>query len=255
MPSPTTCVRLLHRLAILHTPPALPGASAFEGERRANLVAGLVQLRSIKAHTKSQRGTSIELSAIRKRRNTPIIDLELRKAQRIELILARQLNTTRSCGLHIITDLDARLSCAVDLLVVARGNDAEVLCALHSCDVGGCLIPECEGVFRYSGFLHIVSCLTSDQEAIMSRYDIDERVDIAGGLRIVNESAGVNGRVLEGEGEFLRGARSFAWVPKVLEVELDTRCDDVGEFELGVEEGGGSEDLGDSEACMWMPEC
>ena len=89
----------------------------------------------------------------------------------------------------------------------------------------------------------------------MTCYDINERVNVPGRLRVVDESAGENGRVLERESEFLRSARGFTRIPEILEIEFHAWRDDVGEFELGVEEGGGGEDLCDGEACIWMPEC
>jgi len=65
----------------------------------------------------------------------------------------------------------------------------------------------------------------------------------------------VHVRVLPREVDLLRGGVLLARIPQVLEVDLGTRCYDVGELNLGVEERGGAPGLGDGDACCRKFEC
>lgn len=82
---------------------------------------------------------------------------------------------------------------------------------------------------------------------------IQDSVNVAGGLCVVDEGAGVDVWILIGEGQLLSSGGGFARVPKVLEVNLGAGRDDVGEFDLAFEEGSGGPGLGDGDA--WLSIC
>ena len=218
-------------------------------QARPDLMTGLVQLLRVKRETQPNRRASIQLGAVRKSRNTPIVDLDLGEAERIELVLARELQSTRFRSLHIVSCLRADLHGTVHFLVVAASDDAQILHARETGAVGWGLVAEAEGVLRDSRFLDVVACFAADEESFMAGCHVDDGVDVAARLRIVDEGAGVEVRVLEREVQLLRRRRGLGRVPQILKVDLGARCDDVGELDFAVEKGGGGPGLRDSDAC------
>ena len=235
---------------VLYTP--LHFHLTLKRQRCPDLVARLVELVRVKREAEPKRRASIELRTVRERRNTAIVDLGLGEAERVELVLRRELETASLASLHVVAGLRAHLHGPVHLLVVARGDDSQVLRGVDVGSVAGSCVAEAETVLRDRGFLEIVAGLTADKEALMSRDDVNDGVDIAARLRVVDEGAGMHIGVLEGEGEFLRGGRGFARVPEVLQVDLGAGGDDVGELDFAVEERGGGPRLRDGDA--WAPD-
>ena len=216
-----------------------------------DLVARFIQLISIETQSQPNRGASIEFGTIRQGRNTAIIELDLGERERIELILRRHLQPTRFSRLHIIPSLDADFHGRVDFLVEASGEDAQVLDPRDAGAVLGRLIPKRNGISRHGRFLQIIARFTADEDALVAGGDVHDGVDVAVVVAVVEEGAGVDVGVLEGEGEFFR-ARDFAGgTPEVLEVDFHARGHDVGEFDFAVEDRGGGPAFGDGDACVF----
>lgn len=214
----------------------------------ADLVAGLIELVEVERKAETERGTRIELGIVGERRNTAIVDLALGEAKRIELVLGCKLQAAGLAGVDIVADLGADFRGGIHLLVVGSGDDAKVLGCGEVGDVAWSLVSEADRVLGDSGFLEVVASLASDEEALVGSHDIDHGIDITAGLSVVDESAGVDVRILEGQGQLLRGRRSLAGIPEVLEVDLDAGSNNVAELDLGIEEGGGSVGLDNSNA-------
>ena len=75
---------------------------------------------------------------------------------------------------------------------------------------------------------------------------VDESVDVASSA-VVEESAGVEVGLLEGQVELLGGLAGGVGVEEVLELGLDGLRHEAGELNLGVEEGGGGPALGNGD--------
>ena len=210
----------------------------------------LIQLIRIQTETQPNRRAGIKLSTIRQRRNPTIINLNLRERQRVKLILRRQLQPTGFRGLHIVPRLDSHFGGGVDFLVEGGGEDAQILDARDAGDVVGGLISEGDGVASYGRFLEVVAGFTSDEEAFVAGGHVHDGVDVAVVVAVVEEGAGVDVGVFEGEGEFFRARDRFVGAPEVLEVDFYPRGDDVGEFDFAVEDCGGGPAFGDGHACV-----
>jgi len=174
----------------------------------------------------------------------------LGEGEGVKLVLGGKLEASGLAALDVVGGLGADLDGGVDLLVVRSGNDGEVLGADKGSGEGRGLVAETERVAGDGGLLDVVASLTTDEEAIGAGGHVNNGVEVAVREAVVDESAGVDVGVLEGEVDLLGGAVGLAWVPEVLEVDLDAGVGEVGELELGVEEGCGGPGLGDGEACI-----
>lgn len=173
----------------------------------------------------------------------------LGEGEGVELVLGSDLKTRGLAVLDVVGGLGADLDGGVDLLVVRSGDDGEVLGADEGGGESRGLVAETEGVAGDGGLLDVVASLTTNEETLVAGGHVDDGVKVAVGEAIVDESAGVDVGVLEGKVELLGGAVGLAGVPEVLEVDLDAGGGDVGELDLGVEEGGGGPGLGDGDVC------
>lgn len=202
-------------------------------------MARLVQLGGVQAQAETCSDGGIELGAVCEGQDAPVVELSLREAERVELVLGRGFETAGLLAGHVITGLDAHLGRGVDFLVEGSGDDVEVLHGGDVGAVGGRLVAKGERVLGDGGFLDIVASFTTDEETFMSGGDVHNGVNIAGGGNVVEEGTGVDVGVLEGEGEFLDGGAVFGRVVELLEIRLDAVGEDVGQLDLGVEQGGG----------------
>lgn len=168
------------------------------------------------------------------------------KGDWVKLVLGGELKATSLLRLHIVTGLGTNLDGGVDLLVVACGNQSQVLGADNAGNVAWGLVTDTERVSSHSSLLHIVTSLTTDEEAVRASDNIDNSVDVALSSRVVEESAGVDVGVLEGEVDLLGGGALLGRVPEILDVNLDAWSNDIGQLDLAVEERCGGPRLGDS---------
>lgn len=173
----------------------------------------------------------------------------LGEAERVKLILGGDLEAAGLAVLDVVGGLCADLDGTVDLLVVAGGDDGQILAADDGGAVARGLIAETEGVAGDGGLLDVVACLTADQETLVAGNEIDDSVDVVVGHAMVDEDARMDHGVLVGDGELLGGRVGLARVPQVLDVNLGAGGDEIGKLDLGIEQRGGGPGLGDGDAC------
>ena len=172
----------------------------------------------------------------------------LGEAERVKLVLSREIETVGLAGLDVVGGLGAHLDGVVDLLVVGGSDDGEVLLANKGRSEAVSLVAEAELVAGDRRLLDVVAGLTTNEEAVGASDRVDDGVNVAVGEAVVDESASVDDGVLEDEVELLGGAVGLAWIPKVYEVDFHASVGEIGELNFGVEEGGGGPGLGDGDA-------
>jgi hypothetical protein len=151
-------------------------------------------------------------------------------------------------SLDVVAGLGTNLDGGVDLLVVAGGDEGQVLASDNASDIAGSLVTDSERVAGDGSFLHIVASLTSDEESIVASSDVDDGIDTALGSGVVDESTRVDVGVLEGKVDLLSGRSFLGWIPEVLKIDLDARSDDIGELDLAVKKRCGGPRLSNSDA-------
>lgn len=107
----------------------------------------------------------------------------------VELVLAGDLETDVASGSGVPSGLCAGLDLGVDLVVVASGEDAQVVGGGDGGRVGSLAVAGGEGVFGDGGLSDIVAALSTDEETLVAEGDIE-----GGGraLEEVGEQAGVD---------------------------------------------------------------
>lgn len=178
----------------------------------------------------------------------------LGERQWVELVLGRNLEAAGLLGVDVVAGLGSELDRGVDALVVAGGDDAQVLGANDAGSVVWSLVAETEAVPGDSGLLDIVTSLTTNKEAIRASGHIHNGVDVALSSSVVEESAAVDVWVLEGQVELLSGRTGLGWVPEVLKVDLDAIGHNIVELDLAVKQGCGGPCLGDRDTFI-VPKC
>ena len=169
----------------------------------------------------------------------------LGEGQRVELVLRCKLKAAGLLGLDVVACLGTDLDGAVNLLVVAGSNDAQVLSAGDAGVVGESLVANTKAVLGDGGLLDVVSGLTTNEETLVAGGHVHDGIDGALSGGVVDERAGVDVGVLEGEVELLGGRLWLGWVPEVLEVDLDAGSDAVLELDLGIKQGSSGPCLSD----------
>ena len=154
----------------------------------------------------------------------------------INLVLGGKLETNVGTLLGVPGSLSTSLDGGVDLLVVRSGEDAQGVGGSETSVVGAGGVAESSGVLGDGSLLHIVSDLTTDEEAIMAEDDISDGAGGAAGLQ-VSESTDVEVGLLEVEVELLAlVASSRVEVGK--DLSLQSGCESVVELDLGGQEVG-----------------
>lgn len=235
-------------------------------------MASLVELVGVKGETEADGGASVELGAVGESSNATVVDLDLSwivssvqmstrycslylgERERVKLVLRRKLKTAGLLGVDVVASLGADLNGGVDALVVAGGNDAEVLGANDAGSVVWGLVSKTQAVLGDGSLLDVVASLTTNEEALVSGSHVNDRIDVALSSSVVDEGARVDVGVLEGQVELLDGRALLGWVEQVLEVDLDAGCGDISELDLGVEQRSGGPRLGDGHAFV-MSKC
>jgi len=171
-------------------------------------------------------------------------DTNLSEGQRVNAVLGSDLHADGAAALGIPCSLSTDLNGLVDLVVVARGEDAEVVGGSDGSVVHAVLVANGGGVPGDSGFLDIVTSFTTDDEALVANDSV-----YGGGraLEEVGESAEVERGLLEVEVEFGTGGLGVG-LEGGQSLGLEALGDVVVELELGVEhvEGGPAEGTGDA---------
>ena len=133
-------------------------------------------------------------------------------------------------------------------MVVRGGKDLHITGGSKGSGVGGGLVSNSSRRTSDGSLGDIVTSLTTNNEALISAYGIDDGGEIARGAT-VEEGAGVEGGLFEMEVDFL------ALVPglggeEVLHLGLQAFRDGVVKLDLGIEQLLGRPSLGDSDA--WL---
>ena len=176
----------------------------------------------------------------------------LGERKRVELVLGSKLKTAGLLCLHIVASLGTNLDGGVDLLVVACGDESQVLGADNAGDVARGLVAETKRVAGDSSLLDIVASLTTDEETVRAGDNVDDGIDVALGGAVVDECAGVDVGVLESGVDLLRGRALLGWVPEVLKINLDAWSDNIGELNFAVEKRRGRPCLSDGDTLTFV---
>lgn len=163
----------------------------------------------------------------------------------VQAVLAGDLEADGVTTLGVPDGLGGRLDLAVDLVVVAGGEDAQVVGGGDGGAVLGRDVADGGAVAGDGGLLDVVAGRGTGEEALVA----DDGVNVGGGaLEEIEEGAAVEGGLLEGEVELGAGA-----VGGGQELEgglgLEALGQGVGELDLGVESVGGVPGLGQGETC------
>lgn len=171
----------------------------------------------------------------------------LGEGDRVELVLGGNLKTKVLAALEVVGALDTGLDVAVDLLVVAGSNNAEVLESENAGVEGGVLVTGTSAVAGDGSLGDVVAGLSTDNETLVADGGVNESVDVAAGT-VVEEGTGVEVGLLEGQVELLGGLAGVVGAEKVLELGLDGLRHEAGNLNLGVEDGLSGPALGDGDA-------
>lgn len=93
----------------------------------------------------------------------------------IELELARDFQSDIVTCFRVPRGLGTSFYIAVDFVVIACGEDAQVVGGMDCGRILCQAISDSGRVFRHRGLLNIVACLSSDEESFMSEHSIEIR--------------------------------------------------------------------------------
>ena len=163
----------------------------------------------------------------------------------VELVLGSDLKADVAAGVRVPGSLGTGLNLSVDLVVVACGEDAQVVCGLDSGGVGTLAVTGGERVLGDGGLTNIVSTFCTDQETLMAECD----VEVCGGaLEEVGEKTSVDVWLLVVEVE-LAAVGLLCREVVGEDFGLEAFGEVVLKLELGVEGVGGGPCLGQGKAC------
>jgi hypothetical protein len=168
----------------------------------------------------------------------------LSEGRGVKLVLGGNLKADLVSGLGFPGGLGTGLNLGVDTVVVASGEQTQVVRGGDGSGVSGEAVSDGSRVFGDSSLLDIVATLSTNEETLVT----EDGVEVGGGtLEEVEEGAGVQVGLLEEEVDL--GALGLG-AGEVLgqDLGLETLGDVVVELELGVEGVGGGPDLGECEA-------
>lgn len=171
------------------------------------------------------------------------MDTDLSERRGVESVLAGNLKANRVAGLGVPRSLSTSLNLGIDAVVVAGGEDAQVVTSGDGGSVLGNAVANGSGVLGDGGLLDIVATLSTDKEALVA----EDSVEVGGrAAEKVEEGTGVQVWLLEVEVE---SSTLGLLVGEVLgdDLSLETLGDVVVELELGVESVGGGPSLGKGE--------
>jgi len=163
----------------------------------------------------------------------------------VQSILRGDLESDIVAALGVPRSLCAGLYLHVDLVIVGRGEDAQVVGRGNRRRVFGQGVPDCRRISRNGRLLHIVTSFGTDQEALVTQ----DCVKLCGGtIEQVKECTGVEVRLLEMQVELctlLLGVRQELCE----KLGLQSLGDGVIKLDLGVERVGSRPRLGKGQAC------
>ena len=181
-------------------------------------MGGLVQVLGIKGSTKAEGDTRAEEDVVSQGGNTTVVDLGLfgditsvtvsrhnnEKAtylgerRGVESVLAGDLKANGVAGLGVPGSLGTSLNLSVDAVVVASGEDAQVVASGDGSGVLGNAVANGSGVLGDGSLLDVVATLSTDKEALVT----EDGVEVGGrAVEEVEESTSVQVGLLEVEVE------------------------------------------------------
>jgi hypothetical protein len=123
---------------------------SFKSEARPNFVGCLVEVLSVEGGAETEGDTGAELDVVGQGSDTAVVDLglfptlvvcangsqggetDLRERAGVKLVLGRNLQADVAAGGGIPGSLSASLDLSVDLVIIARAEDSQVVCGRHS---------------------------------------------------------------------------------------------------------------------------
>ena len=167
------------------------------------------------------------------------------KRQRVDYILAGNLETDVAASLGVPRSLGTSLDLGVDLVVVRGGKDREVV---GGGDGGAVRLGGVAHGGRVAGHLRLVDVVAgarASEEALMA----DDGVNVCGGaLEEVEKGAAVEVALLEVQ--VALGTLALSGGREIEEtLELEALCERVRDLDLGLERVGRVPGLGQSKAC------
>ena len=131
-------------------------------------------------------------------------------------------------------------------MVVARSQDAQVVARSDGAAVQRGGVAKGSSIACDGGLLEVVAGLTTHDETLVGDGDIGGGIDVAGGWVVGEEAADVGGALLEVEGELVR-LRAVLGGEGAQELGFETVGEGVLELDLGVDDVGRGEGLGDGD--------
>ena len=173
----------------------------------------------------------------------------LDEARWVEFVLGRDLQPNRATGFGVPGGLCTSLDLSVDLVVIARGEDAQVVRGGDGSGVERGAVSKRSTIFRDCGLLHIVSDLTTGEVAFVSENGIEGG---GGALEGVDEGAEIDVGLLVEEVEFAAVVLVFGQEGRG-DLGFETLDNVVLELELCVEDVGGGPSFGKGDAWSTEP--
>lgn len=172
------------------------------------------------------------------------METHLGEGEGIQAVLAGDLKTDVVAGLGVPGSLGTGLDLAVDLVVVASSEDAQVVSSGDGSAVRGGSVADSGAVAGKGGLLDVVAGGGTSEETIVA----NDGVNVGGGaLEQVEEGAAVESALLEVEVE-LGAARRAGGQEAVNELGLDTLGEHISGLDLGLKGVGSVPGLGQSKA-------
>lgn len=226
-------------------------------------MGGLVKLLGIEGATETQVNTGAEEGVVSDGSHTTVVDLGLigvsncllggtptgivaylGEGQGVKTVLAGNLETDVVAGLGVPGSLGTGLDLAVDLVVVAGSEDAQVVSSGDGSAVRGGSVADGSAVAGEGCLLDIVAGRGTSEETIVA----NNGINVGGGtLEQVEEGAAVEGALLEVEVE-LGAARRGGGQEDVNELGLDALGEHISGLDLALEGVDSVPGLGQSKA-------
>lgn len=169
----------------------------------------------------------------------------LGEGQRVQAVLAGDLEANGRAALRVPGGLGAGLDLAVDLVVVAGGEDAQVTGSGDGGAVGAGVVADGGAVVRDSSLADVVRTLGTGDKALVANSGINVG---SGTLEEVEVGTAVEGLLLEGQVDLSTLGRSGGQEGEDT-LSLEALRNGIGELNLGVKSVGSVPGLSQSKAC------
>ena len=168
----------------------------------------------------------------------------LSEGRGVKTVLAGNLQADGVAGGGVPGSLGTSLNLSVDAVVVAGGEEGQVVAGSDGSRVLGNAVTDGSGVLGDGSLVDVVATLSTDEEALVA----EDGVEVgSGALQEVEEGTGVQVGLLEVEVE-LGTLGLLSGLVLGEDLSLEALGDVVVELELGVESIGGGPGLGEGEA-------